>query len=286
MFSGGHTRGYWRTTKPAKWRQAAVYIGGALANGLVCGLTFVALNRLSQPPHSLPETGLAAVFAFAFANALGLINLLPFHNKAQNLASDGRLLLRLFRKQRVGEGWEPDMHEALSLMACGRDNEVAPYLEAAVARHPTSPALLALLIDRIGRAQGPKAAWQTYQARVGALPDAPNDDPSMAWLSLNAAWEALRMQDPALLEVAEVLSRTECKAIADLPVARGTRGAIQIERGLPGEGLALLGPAIRGIEDSHDKAGFCAYLARAQRESGAPNLEAEFLKLRDHLLAA
>jgi hypothetical protein len=287
VFFGGATRGNFTTSSPARWRQALLYLGGPLANGLACILILGLIDRLSGPWWNAPPQVMMILLAFAGGNAIGFIgNLVPFRSKRSGLDSDGKLLINLFRRKDRGEDWHIDYVEILHLIRNGRDNEVLPRLRLAHARHPDVPAILALLIDRVGRIEGAMAAWRTYESAVQGLPEDAPDDAAVAWMNLNAAWEAIKTGEPGLIPLAERLSTTECLAIANLPSARATRGALHVIGGRFLEGADLLRPALRQIDNLRDRADLCTYLARAEREIETSCLHGDYLRLREHLLAS
>jgi Zn-dependent protease len=288
VLAGGMTFAYHQIESPEKWRQMAMLLGGVGANLLLLvlgtGMFAVLVTKfaLSDPFVS------TVAFAVLASQIVAIIaNLLPrkLHRDHSVRASDGKRLVDLLRAKdfprRVQEGrllWR-----GMALLQGGRHAAAQVHFEEAHRLLPTSGALFSLLVYSASKAAGPHAALGYYLQHRGGF-DSENEVAN-AWAYATVAWNALLTRDPAMLPLADDLSR---RAIASLPAApevRGARGAVLVEMGELEQGLALLTEGMRGVAVMDDKARFAPFLVHGVRARGNSDLATELEKLGRHLSA-
>jgi tetratricopeptide (TPR) repeat protein len=292
LLAGGMTAAYHQIESPAKWRQIVMLLGGVGANFLLIVLaTCVLVLLVTRFGHSNPFFFTVAFVLLALqiiSQIIAIIaNLLPrkVHHGHAARATDGKLLIYLLfakdfrrRAQEARIVWQ-----GMALLQSGRNVEAQAHFEQAHRLLPTNGAIFLLLVHSASKTAGPQAAVRYYRERGGEF--AGENEAANAWAYANVAWNAVLTQDPAMLPLADDLSR---RAIASLPAApevQGTRGAVLVEMGELEQGLALLTEGMRGVAVMDDKARFAHFLAHGVRARGNSDLATELEKLGRHLSA-
>ena len=163
------------------------------------------------------------------------------------------------------------------------------YCEA-VAANLGDPLTFSQALHCLSRASGDAAALAFYadhRARFATLAtdDAAGDKAVLALLRANVAWLLVKAGGSEWTAEAERLARAAALAMPDAPEMKGTLGAVLVMKGEVDAGLILLRDAARRVTDPVDKADFCTFLAKGERERGNAAMAQGFDDLRQHILA-
>ena len=265
--------------------EALFILGGPIANASV--LAVAALLVSVSDSSSLAVAAYGALFPLA-ANFLG--NLVPDHN------NDGRDLVDLLLRKKAittarAEATVADelAQEVYALACAGRHADAIHHAQTALRAHAhavVAPYLLGLLLDSLTKVEEGRVVIECYLAHRDRLP--PEEMVAadhLAWINVNAAWGAVLTGDPALLPLADELSRKALAAFPNGGATMGVRGAVLIERGDHEKGISFLAQGLRGLEgQENDRPKFVAFWAKGERDCGNVAMADELTRYQHYLL--
>ncbi|MBI1213222.1 MAG: hypothetical protein GC190_17290 [Alphaproteobacteria bacterium] len=284
----GSTLSYSLSMRAQKWRHAVMLLGGVIANALVAStlIGLAAWHLTHGYPHSPALVSL--LFGASVSEVLVVIsNLWPRRITGQGniTATDGQHFVDLckakdFNSKALSQHFNVEYRE---LMAQGRFSEGLRRCEQRRLQYPHDPMLLGQLLHAAERADGARAAFDTYRAHIGEIEA--KDLQSLAWVKANGAWHALLTDDPALLGEAAALSEEAFEVLPSVPEIRGTRGAYHARAGHHERALPMLLDGVRKADDKIDRADFARFLAECHEGLAKLEIAAELRKLSEHFRA-
>jgi len=264
--------------------EAFIIAAGPLANVLAAVIAF-GLNYLCQWVGVV-----AAVFAGfgAFNLLVAIYNLVPRRfGDNETVASDGRQLLNTLKRRAIPNPPIRQMRLAAGYSYMGRYGDAATTAMNEWQATPLKFFFAIQILHNLSRGQGDRAAIDFFFANESEFQERDETDTTiksnLAWVRANVAWSALKLDDPALSELAGRMAEAAIAAVPDHVEMRGTYGAWLVSVGREEEGLPLLVGAARGIDSTIDKADFCDFIARAWRQKGDPKKAAQYEALQAHL---
>jgi hypothetical protein len=273
----------------AAWRQALAFLGGPLASLSIAIMLIVLILARDDGRSMMP--GAIAMGLVILGLRTGMNTLWP-QTSAEGQPTDGAQLLALLKG---GTSTAADplltlMTATERLQLAGRHDRAADAFADKLREWPNDPYLLGMMIHNTSRAAGDKAAIARYRALVAAAPAGPPrpfdwHQTMVGWLAANIAWSTIKSGPEADLEVADLELQTALERLPDAPEVKATLGALFVARGESEIGEHLLIEALRVIDDPHDRADFCRYIAKARRDRGDEGGAAEAGRLHDYILA-
>ena len=287
FFLGGSVLPYFVNTSPRKWKVAIILLGGVAGNSLCATALLIVISTLAKWSNPNPFL-LTILSAMATTQLFGLLNLWPFNARrgGGQIASDGLQLLRLLTFKTYGDEarLQGIAHAAVSLRRSRKFAEAAALSMQGWTTYPDQGGLFGMVVDCIGKARGPRPAVQFYLDRASTLPEVrPHGEDAWSNAHGNVAWHALMAEEAAWLDMAEQLSARAFEASPLQPEIKATRGAARLVLGEYEEGSQWIRESMRRLEEADDKAEFCAFLGRAERNRGNEERAAEFESLARHL---
>ena len=284
---GGGIVHHYGSTRPARWKEACILLGGVAANAVAGALLFL-LAGVSEDAHWGPIAGVVLLGLGASEVVAAIWNIIRRSSHGKPLADGERLIALLGSKTFHQDARRTAvLLTASALVRDGRCAEAKTFCLEAWKLRPDEGMLFSMLVHCIGRTDGPAAAVQIYLDHLVELP-APDQiaDEGWAYAYGNVAWHALMAGDPAWLEMADALSGRAIAVHPHAPEIRATRGATLIVTGDTESGFPLIRAALQELGSGQDKAEFCACLAEQEDARGNRELAVEFVRLERHLRAA
>jgi len=232
----------------------------------------------------------AALAGFGIFNMfIAIYNLVPRSaGDIESVPSDGRQLLDTLKPRAKADPVWRQVQRLSGYGHMGRYDEAVAAARDDWQRSPLKFFIASLIQHNLSRGQGERAALAFYFTHEDAFQvrdDLNSDDrASLAWVWANAAWSAIKLDDPGLAELAGRMAAAAIATVPDRPETEGTYGAWLVSTGRAKEGLPLLLRAVRTIHNPVDKADFCTFLARGWRREGNERRAAQYDALRAHLL--
>ncbi|MCR6658877.1 MAG: site-2 protease family protein [Asticcacaulis sp.] len=294
----GHTGGeaaYFSPNAPvSRTTQMFIVAAGPLANLLTSALCFAAGYAISH--WAIPGLIGTAIFSgFGLANlTMAFRNLWPRKSTDRaGLPSDGFQLLKVLNNSAIDYRSDPELAANMiwfhvnGLRHQERHRDAIDIATAHLQSSPYRLSLASMIMDSLSYAEGNQAVVDFYLQHDAELTEGVSEDVSaLAYIHANAAWSAIKLNAPSLLNLAGSWSKKAFTTLPERPEIAGTQGAYLIVTGQPEEGIALMLPAIRSVNVQADKADFCKYIAQGYKRLSQIHRAEIFDALAEHLKPA